>query len=168
MPANLDQATIISATKLAARWNCHYSTINRRVGDGVIIPIARAGQQMTFAMQDILRYEAGRLPKQRKLARLSQGEQAALPGVLALMGLDQAELTQSECKSILAIFYSVPYEHRKDVSAMAVYFELGLLLLKAMGRAETRDTIKASPMLQGMVKDLLSAVVNIYPEACVT
>ena len=76
---------LISATKLAARWGKHPSTITRMARDGVINPVAKAGSQMTFSMSDVLRVEAGIFPKLREL-----------PNILSLLGLELAELTPTE------------------------------------------------------------------------
>ncbi len=165
MPTTAEQSPLISATKLAARWRCHITTIGRKVRDGDIKPAARAGSQMSFAMSDVLRVEAGLMPKRGGLQKLTPGQRAALPPILSLLNLEGAELTPGECESICNVYFSVPYEHRKDGQLLAGYLELVMLSLRAICRAESFDTIGNSPALIGMVKDLSLTVQQLLPRS---
>jgi len=54
-----EQTPILSATQLARRWSKHGSTITAWVNAGHIKPVLRAGTQMSFALSDVQRIEAG-------------------------------------------------------------------------------------------------------------
>ena len=56
---SLEPSPIISATQLARRWSKHGSTIAAWVKAGYIKPVLRVGTQMSFALPDVLRIEAG-------------------------------------------------------------------------------------------------------------
>ena len=154
---------LISATKLAARWNCHISTIKRKVRDGVIKPAARSGHQMSFAMSDVVRVEAGLMPKQRGLQGLTEGQRAALPSILALLHLEHAELTADECGALCSVYHSVPYEQRKDGTLLAIYLELVMRSLRAIGRAESLETIAESAALTVLVRDVCATAAGLLP-----
>ena len=104
--ANPTSSPLISATRLAQRWGKHLSTIKRMVRDGIITPATRAGNQMGFALPDILRVEAGQLPKQRGLKSLSPDQRAAVSGLLELLGLEGEELTPAGIESLLNVYHS--------------------------------------------------------------
>ena len=154
-----EHSPLISATGLGTRWGKRGPALARMERDGVIAPVARAGHQKSYAMADVLRVEAGLMPKQRALRDLSETQRASLPGILTLLGLTGAELTAEECLSLLAVFHSVPYDCRGDEATLIAHLELGNMLLHAVSRAETFAAIKAAPALQAAVRDL-QLVVN--------
>lgn len=156
---------MISATKLAERWNCHLSTISRKVKTGALKPVLRSGPQMLFAVSDILRVESGLMPKHRGAKSLTVGQQAALPGILALLGIEGADLTPSDCESLCGIFHSVLHEDRWDLDFLARHIELQMMGARAICRAETIETVGASPVLTAMVRDLYTTVISLIPHS---
>ena len=154
MTKNENETTpLISATKLAARWNKHQSTIARMVRDGVIKPVARAGCQMTFSMTDVHRVEEGIFPKLREL-----------PSIVTLLNLEREKLTPAGLDSLSNVFYSVPYSDRLDAGLLAGYLELGYRLISAVSRAESMRTIAGSPELIAKVKNIQGTVNGLLPQ----
>jgi hypothetical protein len=153
----------ISATDLAVRWDCHISTIARKVKAGIIKPVFRSGPQMSFSMADVLRVEAGLMPRQQVVNSLTEGQKAAIPGILTLLGLEQAELTPSELLLLCNIFHSMPYAQRKDGRVVNAHLAVLMLCLRAVSRAESMATIADSPELVETVKDMQAVVNGLYP-----
>jgi hypothetical protein len=158
-----NSSPLISATDLAVRWKCHISTIARKVKAGTIKPVFRSGPQMSFSMSDVLRVEAGLMPLQRGVESLTEGQKAALSGILTLLGLEQAELTPGQLKLLCDRFYSMPYEDRKDGRLVSAQLEVAMLCLRAGSRAESMATIADSPELVETVKDMQAVVNGLLP-----
>jgi hypothetical protein len=158
-----NSSPLISATDLAVRWDCHISTIARKVKAGIIKPVFRSGPQMSFSMSDVLRVEAGLMPLQRGVESLTEGQKAALSGILTLLGLEQAELTPGQLKLLCDRFYSMPYEDRKDGRLVSAQLEVAMLCLRAGSRAESLATIAGSPALIETVKDMQAVIGGLLP-----
>ena len=133
------------------------------VRDGIITPATRAGNQMGFALPDILRVEAGQLPKLRGLKSLTPDQRAAVPGLLELLGLEREELTPAGIESLLNVYHSMRYDRRLDGLEVGVHLELLARSVRAVSRSETVATIAASDTLTDQVRELARLVGGLMP-----
>ena len=82
---------------------------------------------------------------------LTDGQCEALPGILALLGLTDANLSPAQQASLCRLFHSIPYKDRFDEFSIRHHLYVSLQCVNAVGREETQTTIALSEPLQEAV-----------------
>lgn len=94
----------------------------------------------------------------------TEGQRATLPKNLLLLGLERANLTQSELIGICERLHSIPHEDRTDAAIVASRLQLLQVVSEALSRDEVKTTIRSSAALAEQARIAAFWAATLIPE----